>query len=214
MFDFRFLAFVGVATLLVLSPGATMAVVTTAAIEDGRRAALLTVAGVGCANATLVLVFAFGLSLAVGGAAWTLEAITVGGAVYLGYLGLRSLWRVVRAEYQRGPAGNGAASVERAASRGGWAHVGRGLATNLLNPSVVLFYATVVPQFIGRSDVFLQRFLLLGCAHVLLSVVWQGAVGISVGMLSDRLARPRVRRILETIMGVVLLAFALRLIVR
>ncbi len=62
MFDARFFAFAALAAFLVISPGATMAVVTETAIDEGPRGALFTVAGVGTANSTLMLAAAFGLS--------------------------------------------------------------------------------------------------------------------------------------------------------
>ena len=45
MLDSRYFAFVSVSALLVLSPGATLAVVTETALGDGRAAALRTVLG-------------------------------------------------------------------------------------------------------------------------------------------------------------------------
>ena len=62
MFDARYAAFATLSALLVLSPGATLAVVIETALGHGRRAALLTVVGIGLANATLAASTAFGLS--------------------------------------------------------------------------------------------------------------------------------------------------------
>ena len=44
MFDARYVAFATLAALLVISPGATLAVVVETALGHGRKAALLTVA--------------------------------------------------------------------------------------------------------------------------------------------------------------------------
>ena len=206
MFDSRFLAYCGVAALLVLSPGATMVVVADAAIEAGRRAALWTVAGIGTANGTMALAAAFGLAAVVHRVPIVLRAISVVGAVYLAWLGVRALWRAVRE-----PPINGA---RRAAARQGpqppshLARFGRGLLTNYANPSVVLFYAVLVPQFMTPEASFLPRYLLLGGTHVAMSVVWQGAVGISVGLFAERMSRQGVRQVMDVAMGVALLAFA------
>ncbi len=78
---------------------------------------------------------------------------------------------------------------------------------------MVLFYAVLVPQVISSGTAFLPQFLLLGGAHVAMSVVWQGAVGISVGLFAERMARPGVRRVMDLVMGVALLAFALKVAV-
>jgi threonine/homoserine/homoserine lactone efflux protein len=88
----------------------------------------------------------------------------------------------------------------------------RGVLTNLLNPPVLIFYMTIVPQFIGPSDLFLPRALLLGATHVAMSMIWQGTCGIAVGVAADRMARPVVRRTLEGVTGAVLVALGVRLL--
>ena len=83
---------------------------------------------------------------------------------------------------------------------------------NLLNPPVLLFYMTVVPQFIGPQDAYLARALVLGATHVAMSVVWQGACGVAVGVAAEHMRRPAVRRALEGATGAVLVALGARLL--
>jgi threonine/homoserine/homoserine lactone efflux protein len=211
MFDSHFLAFAGVAALLVLSPGATMVVVADAAIEEGRRAALWTVAGIGTANGTMALAAAFGLAAVVHRMPVVLRGMAIVGAAYLAWLGLRALSRVVGGEAAAGP--RHAVLLEPLQRVSPVARFGRGLLTNYANASVVLFYAVLVPQFIPPGSAFLPRYLLLGGTHVAMSVVWQGAVGISVGLFAERMAQPGVRRGMDLAMGAALLAFALKIAV-
>ncbi len=212
MLDSRFLAFAGVAALLVLSPGATMVVVADAGIEAGRRAALWTVAGIGTANATLALASAFGVSAIVRHAPTVLQVISIAGAAYLAWLGVRAISRAWHEPSAPIAVAHSSADLHaRVTQTSSAARFGRGLFTNFANPSVILFYAVVVPQFIAPRDPFLARYLLLGGTHVAMSVVWQGAVGVSVGTFAERMARPAVRRWLDLAMAVALLAFAVKI---
>ncbi len=86
--------------------------------------------------------------------------------------------------------------------------------TNLLNPPVVIFYLTVVPQFIGSQDAFLPRALLLGATHVAMSVMWQGSCGLTVGLAAEHMGRPSVRRALEGVTGAVLVGLGARLLLQ
>ncbi len=208
--DSRFYTFLGVAFVLVLSPGPTVAVVTQSAIDYGRSAALWTVAGVGMANSTLALAAAFGLAVLVGRYSWTLDAVTIAGAVYLAVLGMRSVWRAAGGEAGGGRIG-GEAPGARPATVSAATSFGKGLTTNLLNPSVALFYMTLVPQFIGRNDHFLSRFTLLCATHVLIAVAWHSAYAWFLGTISEHLARPRVRRAIALVTGIVLVGFGVRL---
>jgi len=75
MFDARYLAFAAISALLVITPGATMAVVMEAAVSEGRVAALHTVLGVNIANSTLALCSALGLSYVFSRWPWTLQLV-------------------------------------------------------------------------------------------------------------------------------------------
>jgi len=208
MFDARYFAFAVLSALLVISPGATLAVVVETALAEGRKSALLTVLGVGIANATLAVATAFGLSVVFDQWPAALHAVRFAGAAYLGYLGLRGLWLALSPEKVTGPISKPAPEMGPVP----FSWVMRGVLTNLLNPPVLIFYMTVVPQFIGPQDPFLPRALLLGATHVAMSVVWQGSCGLAVGVLAERMARPAVRRTLEGITGAVLVALGIRLL--
>ena len=211
MFDARYFAFAVLSALLVISPGATFAVVVETALAEGRKSALLTVLGVGIANATLAVATAFGLSVVFHEWPSALHAVRFAGAAYLGYLGLRGLWLALfPGRWSRPTRKRPGPFLEKGPVPFSW--VMRGVLTNLLNPPVLIFYMTVVPQFIGPQDPFLPRSLLLGATHVAMSVVWQGSCGLAVGVLAERMARPAVRRTLEGITGAVLVALGIRLL--
>jgi threonine/homoserine/homoserine lactone efflux protein len=207
MFDARYLAFATLSALLVVSPGATLAVVVETALGHGRRAALLTVAGIGLGNAILAATTAFGLTALVEGWPAALHAVRLAGGTYLAYLGARGLWRAVSAT----PA---VAETEKGSGpfSGPSSFLARGVLTNLLNPPVILFYLTMVPQFIGPQDRYLARALVLGATHVAMSVVWQGSCGLAVGVAAEHMGRPAVRRTLEGITGAILVFLGARLL--
>jgi threonine/homoserine/homoserine lactone efflux protein len=211
MFDSRYLAFASISALLVLSPGATLAVVTETAIAEGRVAALFTVLGVGIGNSTLALGSALGMSLVLHQWPWALGVVKVGGAVYLSFLGLRGLWFGIRGRRPQRGAGGERHGTPRGPGR---RHIVRGIATNVLNPPVVLFYMALLPQFIDASDPFFARFLLLAATHVSMSLAWQSSCAIAVSGVADRFARPAARRVLEAATGAVLVLLGVRMLLR
>jgi threonine/homoserine/homoserine lactone efflux protein len=215
MFDARYFAFATLSALLVISPGATLAVVVETALAEGRKAALLTVLGVGIANATLAMATAFGLSVVLREWPAAHHAVRFAGAIYLTSLGLRGLWLALFPGRRSIPPKKVTGPISTPAPEMGpvpFSWVMRGVLTNLLNPPVLIFYMTVVPQFIAPQDAFLPRALLLGATHVAMSVVWQGSCGLAVGVLAERMSRPAVRRTLEGMTGAVLVALGARLL--
>lgn len=219
------MAYATLSALLVMSPGATMAVVMESAVGEGRVAALYTVLGVNIGNSTLALSSALGMSFVFAHWPWTLQSVRAAGAVYLAYLGMRGLWFAFhpRRHDEVFPAGRPEAAGDGAAIaraepprqrvRRGDAIV-RGVMTNLLNPPVILFYMTLLPQFIGAQDSFFARFVVLAATHVSMSLVWLSIYAVTLGVLAERMARPFVRRTLEGVTGLVLVGFGVRLFLR
>jgi threonine/homoserine/homoserine lactone efflux protein len=222
VFDARYVAYATISAALVISPGATMAVVMETAIGEGRVAAMYTVIGVNIGNSTLALSSALGMSFVFMHWPWALPAVKAAGAMYLG---LRGLWFAWKPRAERGGQGLGrraAGPADTAAGRAAdaparisrRAAVGRGVATNLLNPPVILFYMTFLPQFIGPQDPFFGRFVVLAATHVTMSLVWLSIYAAALGVLAERMARPRVRRALEALTGTLLVGLGVRLLIR
>jgi RhtB (resistance to homoserine/threonine) family protein len=201
MLDARVLAFAGIAALLTLTPGADTMLVLRSALLRGRRAGLLTTLGICAGLFVHASVSALGLSVVLVRSAQAFEAVKLAGAAYLVLLGLRSLWSVARrapAEAPPEPGGARRAFVE-------------GLLTNLLNPKVAVFYLAFLPQFVGPEDPVLAKSLLLAAIHVAQGIVWLSLVTLFVARLRRVLTRPRVRRALEGVTGLVLVGFGVRL---
>ena len=128
------------AALIVLLPGPDTLVVVRNLVRGGRRAAAFTALGV-LSGATLwVVAAAFGLSALLRASHDGYFVLRVVGAVYLVWLGVASLRSrgVVNQDLprRRGLLGEG---------------FGAGLATDLLNPKVGVFFVTFLPGFVPAA---------------------------------------------------------------
>ena len=120
-------------------------------------------------------------------------AVRLLGAAYLVYLGLQLLLR-------RGDARSHAGGSSRRAFR-------QGLLSNLGNPKMAVFFTSLLPQF-GSS---FSGLVALGLVFCSLTFVWLTGYAVAVAKAGDVLRRPRIRRALDRVTGVVLVAFGLRL---
>ena len=98
LIESRYLVFAGVTSLLVLPLGVAMAVVTRNAIAGGRFGAILTVLGINCGNSVYALSSALGLSVIFTQTSAAVDTVKVVGALYLGGLGVQSVWRTASGE--------------------------------------------------------------------------------------------------------------------
>jgi RhtB (resistance to homoserine/threonine) family protein len=201
MFDARVLAFAGIVAIVTLTPGADTMLVVRSAIVRGRRAGLLTVLGIGCGLFIHATLSALGLSVVLVRSARAFEAVKLAGALYLVFLGLQALWSAKR----------GLPVQERRTPVGAHRAFAEGLLTNVLNPKVAIFYLAFLPQFVGPGDPILAKSILLASIHFAQSIVWLSLVTVFVARLRSVLAQPRVQLSLESVSGIVFIAFGVKL---
>lgn len=128
------------------------------------------------------------------------------GACYLAWLGLQAL----RAAWRReGPAISGDGQPRRALSvLGGFR---QGLFSDLANPKIAVFFTGLLPQFVSSRHAVLGPFLLLGGLFVLITLIWLCSYALLAARVSTVLTRPRVKAAIDTVTGLVLVGFGVRL---
>lgn len=200
-------AYLGAASLLVLAPGPSQALVIARSISGGIRAGVLTSAG--CEIGTLVhtVAAALGLSAILATSATAFNIVKYLGAIYLVVLGVSVLRR----------AGRHAVAATPAAGIGRRDSAARlllhGALTGTLNPKVALFFLAFLPQFVdpARGSVLIQ-FLLLGAILSLLGFAWDALLAVTAGGAGRRLsASARFNRWRDRLTGAVLIGLGLRL---
>ncbi len=204
--DTRLLAFLGISLLLIITPGPDMAMVTKNALDHGRRGVLLTTLGIGTALLLHVTVAALGLSALLRSASALYTAVKLCGAAYLLFLGGQALWATRRAAHTVTPP-----TVEPGPRRRGSPYR-QGFLSALLNPKLVIFFATFLPQFVAPGEALLPHMLLLGGLFATLGLLWLTAYGLVVTRLHAVFTSPRVRRRMERLTGFVLVALGARLV--
>lgn len=202
MLDARVLAFAGIAALVTVTPGSDTMLVIRSALVRGRRAGLLTVLGV-CAGVFVhATASALGLSAVLVRSAGAFDLVKTAGAVYLVLLGVQSIRTALRGGSPAAP------PAELLDARRAFVE---GLLNNVLNPKVAVFYLAFLPQFMTAGDPVLPRSILLAGIHFAEAAVWLTLVAVFVARIRGALARPRVRRALEGVTGLVLIGFGLKL---
>ena len=203
------LSFTVTAGLLTITPGLDTALVLRTAAVEGRKQAML--AGIGICSGCLLwgAAASFGLSalLAVSGFAYSVLRIV--GAVYLGYLGIKLVIRAFGSTSSISPA-EAVWAENRNRDSSLW--LKRGLLTNLLNPKVGVFYLSFLPQFIPTGVPVWSFSILLALIHATEGLLWFLLLTNATELISTWLRQRRVVMALDSLMGVILIAFGLKLV--
>jgi len=91
--------------------------------------------------------------------------------------------------------------------RGSRAGFRQGLLSNLANPKMAIFFTSLLPQF-GSG---FGELLGLGLLFSTMTLAWLSTYALVVARTHRLLARGRVRRVLDAVTGVALVAFGARL---
>lgn len=207
MFDAQILAFIGVAFILTITPGADTMLVLRSVLTRGQRAGLLAVLGI-CSGLFVHATFsALGLSLLIVQSAAVFEMVKLLGAAYLIFLGGQSLWQALG---KRADASHQPMTTVIPAKSKKQAFI-EGLVSNVLNPKVSVFYLAFLPQFINPGDPVLAKSLLLAVIHFGMGIIWLTLVATLAGQARALLGRPQVQRKIEAFTGLILILFGARL---
>jgi threonine/homoserine/homoserine lactone efflux protein len=205
--DPRLYAFIGVAAILTVLPGADMALVTRNVLAVGRRRTMLTIIGI-CLGCVLhATASALGLSAILATSATAFNVVKTVGAAYLVWIGYQAIREAGRPAHAQ----EATAAPRDTAASGALGPFLQGFLTNILNPKVAVFYLTFLPQFIGPGESVLRRSLLLASIHIGLGFVWLTGYAWFVDRLGAVLTRPHIKTWMERVTGGLLIALGARL---
>jgi threonine/homoserine/homoserine lactone efflux protein len=185
--------FAGAALLLLVVPGPAVLYIVARSASQGRRAGLVSVAGIHAGTLVHVLAAVLGLSAIVVASATAFTTLKLAGALYLVVLGVRTLLRA-RAGGTEAPA------VEHRPL----SQVFRdGLVLNILNPKTAVFFLAFVPQFVDpNAGNATSQLLVLSALFIGLGLFTDGAFALAGTFVGDRIANsPRVQRRKEIFAG-------------
>lgn len=202
-------SYTAVALLGAMSPGPDFALVSRFAALRGRRVGLGASAGVAAGMAVNTAAAVLGVGAVVAASPAVFRAVSIVGACYLIYLGVRSLM-AAREPVAAGPeaasdAGTPGPDTPAPAAESTATAFRQGLITNVLNPKSVVFLVALLPQFLTDSSTWLDKSV-LGVITVLAVLLWFSLVALAVGAFQSFFRRPGARKALNAVMGLVLIA--------
>lgn len=153
-------AFILASFILIVTPGPDMTLFLGQTINGGRARGFASMFGATAGLMVHSMLAAFGLSALLVASATAFTVIKIAGAGYLLWLAVQAIRHGSSLSLRRGQ------PVRSSLSRA----FALGLGVNLLNPKIVMFFLTFLPQFVSASDPEAPaRLLMLGLLYTLLT---------------------------------------------
>jgi threonine/homoserine/homoserine lactone efflux protein len=198
-----FVSFLAVATIAAVIPGPDSFVVLRTALADGPRAGTWAAAGSAAGNMLWGAASALGIAAVLAASATAISTVKLLGAAYLVVIGVQALRAARRGDSLASDVAERDELSRSVAFR-------RGLASDLLNVKVGLFWTALVPQFVGaESSALLPVAMVAAMAAIVFS--WLTAYAHLAARLSRTLRRRRSSQAVNGTVGTVLVALGGRL---
>lgn len=173
-----FSVFLMASLVLALTPGPGVAYIVARSLAQGRRAGLVSVAGVAFGNLSNAFAATAGLAVLFALSSLAFSMVKYAGALYLVYLGVQMLRS----------AGMGGGSEK-------WHEVDHrrlfrdGFWVALLNPKTTLFFAAFLPQFLTLPAHPMAQGMLLASFFVAIAASTDSVYALAAGTVAPRLRR-------------------------
>lgn len=194
------LAFALAAFVLAITPGPDMALQMSRAINHGFWHGMATGAGAMTGIAVHTTLVALGISVLIVAAPPLFLALKIAGALYLVWLAWQALTR------------GGGIRITAAGKRAPtlWQSYATGLGINLLNPKVVLFFMTFLPQFVDAHDpAATQKLFFLGVEFIFVSLPMMVLIVVFAQWIADAFRKTKwVERTINYSFAAIFAAFA------
>jgi threonine/homoserine/homoserine lactone efflux protein len=204
--DFSTIVQFAVATFIIaITPGPDMTLFVGRALSQGRSAGLACMAGAMCGCVIHTSLVALGLSALIVASPAAFLALKVVGAGYLVWLAFNAIRHGSAFKPEKMADGPSHSLLRN------WA---TGLGINLLNPKIILFFMTFLPQFVSAHDPHAPgKLLFLGLLVIPLSLpITTPMVLVADGVASLLKKSPRVTRLTDYLFAGVFSAFALKIL--
>ncbi|MDM8514884.1 LysE family translocator [Desulfobacterales bacterium HSG16] len=206
MFDSQVFAFMIVAAVLTITPGADTMLVLRNVIRGSRKDGIATTFGICSGLFVHALLSGLGVSIILMHSAALFHVIKTVGAFYLVWLGFQSIRSAVKSEADDDKNDENfekLTSVRKCLTEGFF--------TNVLNPKVAIFYLAFLPQFIGPGDNVIIKSMILASIHYIMAICW--LCGLSAFLDKSRrfVEKASVRRMTEGFCGMILVGLGIRL---
>ena len=194
----RYLTFLGVMSVMAITPGPANVFAIATGAQRGKGAALLGMLGMNTASLVWFCGAALGLGALVMAFPRAFHLIALAGAAYVAWLGIKSILSSFK------PA-DPQALVRQPTGRSAFVD---GFAVQISNPKAVLFFTAVLPPFLDPHRPLPGQLVAFAIATIGFDAISMSAYGLGGAALAAKMNEPKFRKGFQIAVGLLLIAAA------
>lgn len=194
-----YMAYLGAMAVMAFTPGPANVFSIATGMQRGKLAAFKAVIGMNAATLVWFAAAALGLGALVKAFPQAFKLIAIGGALYVAWLGLKSLLKAFRGS------DNALGTAEVSSGRGAFID---GFLVQIANPKAILFFTAVLPPFLALDRPIGPQLALFASATIILDMIAMNCYGMGGAAIARLMVKPSFRRGFDAIVGVLLLLAA------
>lgn len=201
--DTNLISFIIFSLIIAITRSSEMALVTRNKISLKKKGSLYNIFGILISLNFYSILTATGLGIFLDGRNILYLAIKYLGASYLLYLGFNILFKVSKnIKIQDEPILNNNNHKNP---------IIQGFLTNFLDPKILVFYISVIPQFVALDEVGFTPILKLGLINALVVMTWLYAYMLMLNKIKKQITKSSVHRKIEISTGIAMLSIGIKI---
>lgn len=197
--------FIIMSLLILIVPGPSFFAVIKNSTHGGIKSGIFTTLGIANAHMIYATLATFGLIFILVSSQTVFLTIKIFGAAYIIYLGLKNIFNAHKFEYNSVEAKNNE-KVNLFKS------YKQGFITMILNPKAILFYISILPQFINHQSNQSYQIAILSTLFIITVITWFSFCTLVFNYIKSVFQKPKFKMLFDYIVGTTLIALSLKML--
>lgn len=202
----HWLSFIFISLLIIIVPGPDFFIVVKNTLNGSSKNGILSALGISTAHLIYAVMSAIGLIVILTSSYYIFFTIKVLGAIYIAYLGIKS---IVNARKHQNFMTN---EKRQAKSVAFFTSFKQGFLSTMLNPKAILFYISILPQFITSDAQASQQIIVLCSLFIITVFIWFALCSLIFNLIKTLFNNSKFKTIFDYLVGAVLIALSISIL--
>ncbi|UXU56200.1 LysE family translocator [Staphylococcus agnetis] len=192
-----------ISLLIIIIPGPDFFIVINETLSGNAKNGVFASLGISFAHVIYSAIAALGLIFLLASSYYVYTTIKILGAIYIAYLGIKTILHARQRFYLPSESEKQYASLHSSFKNG--------FMSTMLNPKAILFYVSVLPQFVSQHE-GPNKIMILSIIFIIIVMLWFSLCSLMFSFLKQLFNQPLFKAMFDYIVGFTLIGLAFQIL--